>query len=198
MRVVYLALYQMVGINTLSQSDNEYVFEVAGNKKCNAVLTAMPNARCLHLDRKSVLIQNLMSGMLGRQKTSIANLSTQIALLQEQRRTKNPVGMYLVIEGKTEELNPKFDVRRDHEDFSFCFDALDAEKIRTEFRPQTQGIITALLASMKPDADSTIKFYGDVSFLLNTSNDQPIYSVTMTAGNIRMSMSSPLERQLCL
>jgi hypothetical protein len=85
-------------------------------------------------------------------------------------------GVFLVFEGEADVPKPKFELRRDLDDFAICLDEIDKSEIRETFRAVVQGVLTAVALSMRSNVSPSIQKMGEVIFLVDANNGKPIYT----------------------
>lgn len=194
----YVAIWKLSGANKLATDKPRLTLASSQEPQALATITADPAPDFVHIDRANALATQILKGVFTPEKGGSLEerLAAEIASISTSRAKKTEAGIYLVIEGNKDVPLPDFKARRDTLDFSVCLDVIDKKEIRASFRPFVYAALFALGLSHLPNADRQIEKIGEVVYLIDPESEKPIYTISMSIGNARLSLSSPLTEDV--
>jgi len=181
----YLAVYRIYGINSLPEDREAELLRVPA-LSARAFLTTQPDVHCLHMDRQTATGSAALRALVGgtdRQQF----LEEAIRSLRE-RRGKEGVGIFLIIEAQSNFDPPDLTNRADRDDFIVCFDQGPAESFRAQLRSTVDAILTAITLAMPSNRSREIKKVGDIAYFLDSQSGKPIYTLAFR-GSARATVS---------
>jgi hypothetical protein len=194
----YVAIWKLSGANELAIETPRAVLSSILEPLATATLTKDPTPDFFHIDRTNALATLLLRGLFlpETEGSPEERLSNKISAISASRAQKTKAGVFLVIEGAKDVPAPDFNARRDSQDFSICFHAIDNKSIVSAFRPFVDATLFALSLSLRGDTDRQAEKLGEVVYLVESESDKPIYSFTMSMGTARASLSSALTTDM--
>jgi hypothetical protein len=193
-RVHYVVVWKLHGANKLVADKSPFDLIRLDNPALIATVTDDPKPYFQHIDRATAIGAAIFKVFSASDKgrTFAERLADDLETVRSRRAKQTEKGVFLVLECETEIQQPDFKNRRETEEFVFCLDAIEKPKIREIFHPQIQAILTAISLSLPVNADRQIERIGEAIYLVDTESHKPIYSFSLTAGSLRVSLASPL------
>ena len=190
----YIAIWKLHGANTLAAGTDSLELTRLSDPPLLALVTTDPEPFFFHIDRSTAIATQLLKGMFTPQEAGPfeEGLAAELQRVKATREKQSRKGVFLVLRGEKNIPAPNFNLRRDIENFSVCFDAIDKSEARDFFRPSIQAVITTISLSLPVNADRQIERVGEVIYLAESNNEKPIYTFSPHMGNARLSVSSPL------
>lgn len=171
MKARYIAIYRIRGANSLPGGAERLPLLSMEHPAFAATLTMNPEPDFLHVDKSVAIATQLLKGGFAPDKkgTLKERLAAEIEDMRAGRANVNVKGVSLVFECETETeiIRTEFNRRCDTDGFAFCFDAIDKQGVRDEFRPWTQAAIIALVFNLPANIDRRVEKLGDAVFLVD-------------------------------
>jgi hypothetical protein len=195
MRAQYIAIWKLLGANTLQSETGSLELARLNNPTFVATLVADPEPFFQHIDQSAAIGSQLLSGILGfgRTGTSEERIAAEIESLQARRAGQSKQHVFLVLEGETSVPAPNFGQRKDTDGFAVCFDAVDKSQLRKSFLPSIQAVLASISLGLSANADRQIEQVGEVIYLVEPSSEKPIYTFSVQMGSAKLSIASPLS-----
>lgn len=188
----YVAIYNIRGIGI---SDTSKPFQIWTDGPNSAYLTKDLSPFVGPVDRGTAILHGLMTGILNGTGAEIRNkIHGQVLEIQTERIKKFPSGTFLVFCGVTDAPSLNLEVHREEAEFNVAFDAFDKMEMQTKFRPAVVKSLTAVAVSVGERADPRVSKVAEGMYLTSSDSDKPTYSFTFTAGALRVSVGTMLDK----
>jgi hypothetical protein len=189
----YVAIYKVHGANNLADGAQSEALLALKTPSIAATLTINPDPYFLHINKSAALANQLLKGIFAPEAGPLdEQLSAEIEAVMASNVKQAGSGVFLVFEGEADVPMPKFELRRDLDDFAISLDNIDKSEIREAFRSAVQSVLTAIALSMRSDVDPSIQKVGEVIFLVDADSGKPIYTFAFQGHAARMSLAGPL------
>lgn len=192
MELHFISIYRVHGMSSLPDSIPQTVWKSNG---AEALLTTDLEPFVDHADRATAVIHGIMAGLFGEQKpgTVEERLATGVAAIREERQKKHGNGVYLVFHATRPTGPVTADVSRNAGTFNVAFDAIDKKTVHAEYLPALLRALTAVVVGLDSKTTADLSKMTEISYLIDPTSTKPTYSVTVTGGSARVSLSSPLN-----
>jgi hypothetical protein len=157
----------------------------------SAYLTSDPNAALIEIDRGTAVGHLMLLGFGGHRTPGdvLKAVNEQAAGYAQERLKKFATpGVYLVLQARGELVTAPTEIARDLGGALFAFDAVDKKALRAQYAPLVSAALTAVALTVNTTADVTLVADG---IALTLPDGRPLYSVTMTGGNVNVITSRP-------
>lgn len=142
MQLRYLSVHKIQGISH-KPDDPDVLLVERPDMNMKAILTGDADRHCFLLDRRSALAEMMLTGQLN-DETFDEVLGTRIEEIRGKRRRKLGADGVLVIEGWGDVEAKIVEPTMDFGEFRICFDAINADAIKEQYRRDIMMLISSL------------------------------------------------------
>jgi hypothetical protein len=184
MQLKHLALYEIRGLNTLTDAQQFEIMTFAGG---SARLVINPEPWFAHLDRSAMLATAAFVAGLKSDADGQAKRAGLLEDVRKRRRERHKGSVYLVIEADGGDVAPS---EKPHavDDVAMGFDLFDDSE-PASLQAAARSCVSALVASLPHRADLTVNQCGGLTYGLD--GEKPIYSFTFKMGRPTVSIAMP-------
>jgi hypothetical protein len=162
-----------------------------GVEGVTASLSIDPSAALTEVDRGTAIGHLMLLGFQGQRAPAdvLKAVHEQAAKYAEERLTTfGASSVYLVLIVRGEIVSTPTEIARDLGDAVYAFDAFDKKALRAQYAPWVSAALTAVALAANTHSD-IVRVAEGVAFTL--PDGRPLYSVTITGGNVGLIISRP-------
>jgi len=189
MKVSFIAVYHLHGAAHFAEGAAAgQIFEAQG---ITATLTSDPTPALEHIFRASALVRLLLTAFTGTSgQTPQQVLDAAVAASKGEHAKKFKRGLFIVFEAEHDVENVDLNATAEVADYGVALEAIDKVELRSKLDPTIEGVITAVVSSLPPNADTRVTKVGEAAFL---DLEKPTYAMSMRMGSATLSVSSPVD-----
>lgn len=189
----FISVFRLLGISRLPNDSKVELIKLS-DPHLSAYLTAEPDEACLHFDRWTAI-----GCLVGRGIRDNVEFLEQTAKLTEEnkkaRQKKFKKGVFLVIEGNDTIDKPKLKRVRKLDKFAFSLNGFDTKAVFDRFTDPARRLLIATILGISSGKDEKFENVGEIGYLLDTENNNPIYIYRISGGAISASLAETLKHQ---
>ncbi len=194
-RYAFVSVHRIVGFSEIrSGSELRVVRDLPlnlGIADVSARLTADFSADLMEVDRRAALAHLMLLGFAGQREPGPileAIHEHAVVLAQERLKKLGPSGVYLVLEARGDVITTPTDIARDLGAALLAFDAVDKKALQKQHEPLMSAALTAVALAVNTTVDVSLVADG---VALTLPDGRPLYSITVTGGNVSLITSRP-------